>query len=210
MCACPSAFAGTHNHRPSCCARFSTCRLDREDNAVWVPAFAGRRERSPLLRRNIPKLRRMRRDIFETVLRCTRLSDGSRFATRHSGPPLRRRPDRPRHKTAAAVRADITRACSRRSPHRTCTHNCRCALPWNSAAGPCRNIRSSVEVAAPWCSVCLEGQMIANRAPDANAEFPRFPAMSFVIPGRAKHEPGIHTPDRVMDFGLARFTRAPE
>ena len=52
--------------------------------------------------------------------------------------------------------------------------------------------------------------MIANRAPDSNAESPSIPAMSFVIPGRAKHEPEIHTPDRVMDSGLARFTRAPE
>jgi hypothetical protein len=43
-------------------------------------------------------------------------------------------------------------AWSRRSPHRRCIQRCRCALPLNSAAGPCRNIRSSAGVAAPWWS----------------------------------------------------------
>ncbi len=40
-------------------------------------------------------------------------------------------------------------ACSRRSPHRTCTRKSRCALRSSSAAGPCRNIRSSAGVAVP-------------------------------------------------------------
>ncbi len=44
------------------------------------------------------------------------------------------------------------RVCSRRNPHRTCTRKSRSALPWKPAAGPCRNIRSLVEVAAPWSS----------------------------------------------------------
>ena len=42
--------------------------------------------------------------------------------------------------------------CSRRNRYRMCTRKSRCALPLNSAAGPCRNIRSSAEVAAPWSS----------------------------------------------------------
>ena len=43
-------------------------------------------------------------------------------------------------------------AWSRRNPHRTCTRRNRSALPSRAAANPCRNIRSSVEVAAPWSS----------------------------------------------------------
>jgi hypothetical protein len=43
-------------------------------------------------------------------------------------------------------------ASARRSPRRTCTRSCRYALPWSSAADPCRNIRSSVAAAAPWWS----------------------------------------------------------
>ena len=39
--------------------------------------------------------------------RCTRLSDGGCLATHTPGPPLGGGPDRPRHKAAAAVRADI-------------------------------------------------------------------------------------------------------
>ena len=39
--------------------------------------------------------------------RCTRLSDGGCLATHTPGPPFGRGPDRPRRKTAAAVRADI-------------------------------------------------------------------------------------------------------
>ena len=41
------------------------------------------------------------------------------------------------------------RACARRSPRRTWIHSCRSALPWHRAEDPCRNIRSSAEVAAP-------------------------------------------------------------
>jgi hypothetical protein len=43
-------------------------------------------------------------------------------------------------------------ACSRRSPRRTCIRKSRCALPQNAGEDPCRNIRSSAGVAAPWSS----------------------------------------------------------
>ena len=56
---------------------------------------------------HIPDPRRMRGDVVGLYLRCTRLSDGGCFATDTPGPPFPRRADRPRRKTAAAVRADI-------------------------------------------------------------------------------------------------------
>jgi hypothetical protein len=42
---------------------------------------------------------------------------------------------------------------SRRRRRRRCIHTCRCAHPWPAAADPCRRIRSSVEVPAPWGGV---------------------------------------------------------
>jgi hypothetical protein len=64
-------------------------------------------------------------------------------------------------------------AWSRRSPRRTCIRTNKSAPPSNSAAGPCRNIRSSVEVAAPWSSrnLCL-ATIVANRTFDSNEEYP--------------------------------------
>jgi hypothetical protein len=48
----------------------------------------------------------------------------------------------------------------------------------NAAEGPCRNIRSSVEVAAPWSSRhVLARPIMANQTPDANDEYPSISAM---------------------------------
>src|SRR5260370_35379722 len=64
-------------------------------------------ESSALLRRNIPKPCRMRGDIVETKGQVNALVRRRSFFDRHAGPPFPCRPDRPRDKTAAAVRADI-------------------------------------------------------------------------------------------------------
>ena len=62
-----------------------------------------------LLRRNIPYPRRMRRDIFDTEFQVHPLVRRRLLDDAHARPPLLRRPDRPRRKTAAAVRADIVK-----------------------------------------------------------------------------------------------------
>src|ERR1700738_353017 len=59
------------------------------------------------LRRNVPQLRRMLSDIVKAVGQMHALGRWRVFFDRHAGPPLRRRPDRPRHETAAAIRAHI-------------------------------------------------------------------------------------------------------
>ena len=55
----------------------------------------------------ISQLRRMRGDIVEAVLQMHALVRRRLLRHRHARPPFLRGPDRPRHKTAAAVRADI-------------------------------------------------------------------------------------------------------
>jgi hypothetical protein len=82
------------------------------------------------------------------------------------------------------------RACSRRSPRRTCTRKSRCALPWNLAADPCRNIRSSAGVAAPWSSRQVEARrMIAKQTREANDESPSISAIpASAIPVKPTHD----------------------
>jgi hypothetical protein len=68
--------------------------------------------------------------------------------------------------------------CFRHSPRKTCTHSCRCALPLSSAEDPCRNIRSSAGVAAPWSTHDVWARrIIANQPPDSNDESPSISAM---------------------------------
>src|ERR1700709_353757 len=64
-------------------------------------------ESSALLRRNIPQLRRMRGNILDAVFEMYPLVRRRMLCDAHAGTPFRRRPDRTRHKPAAAVRADI-------------------------------------------------------------------------------------------------------
>ena len=62
---------------------------------------------STILRRNIPDARRMRRDVFKAVGQMHALVRRWTLIDPQSRPPFLRGPDRPRHKTAAAVRAHI-------------------------------------------------------------------------------------------------------
>jgi hypothetical protein len=110
---------------------------------------------SPLLRRNIPQARRMCRNILDAVFQMHPLVRRQLLRHAHPRPPLGRGADRPRRKTAAAVRADIVQLglnairaeCAFIG---TCIHRNISARPSHSAADPCRNIRSSAGVAAPW------------------------------------------------------------
>ena len=143
------------------------------------PVVAMTAESSPLFRRNIPEPCRMRGDILETVfqvhalvgrrlLRCTTRPAAIRSQAGSAAAQNRRRSS-DRH----------CAACSRRSPHRRCTHRSRCALRLHAAAGPCRNIRSSVEVAAPWSSRdCWLMPIIANRAPNFEWRNPSISAIA--------------------------------
>jgi len=67
----------------------------------------GDRISSALLRRDIPKLRRVLANIVETVGQMYPLVRWRALLDRQSRPPFLRRADRPRDKTAAAVRAHI-------------------------------------------------------------------------------------------------------
>ena len=93
--------------------------------------------------------------------RWTRLSDGGCFAADRPAATAW-----PAGSAAAQSRRRSSgrhcRACARRSPRRTCTHSCRCGPPLHSAAGRCRNIRSSAGVAAPWC--LSSGQPVRSSA----------------------------------------------
>src|SRR5882672_12260951 len=62
---------------------------------------------SPRRRRNIPQLRRMRGEIVKAVGQMHPLVRGGTLLNRQSRAPFRCGPDRPRDKTAAAVRAYI-------------------------------------------------------------------------------------------------------
>jgi len=69
--------------------------------------------------------------------------------------------------------------CSRRSPHRTCIRNCKCAPPPKLAEGLYRNTRSSAGFAAPWWSRDVWAtRIIANQPLNANAESPSISAIS--------------------------------
>ena len=125
---------------------------------------------SPLLRRNIPDPRRMRGDVLEAVLEVHALVRRRLFAAHAPG----------RHSCAGLIgRARIRRRSSGRRcefvsthPRRTCIHSCRSALPLRWAAGPCRNIRSSVGVAAPWSSHASDESNHRKSRAKPNDEFP--------------------------------------
>ena len=130
------------------------------------------------LRRNIPQLRRMRGDILDAVFEMHALVRWRMFrhATRRAAAPS------PAGSGAAQSRRRSSGrhygAWSRRNPHRTCIRRSRSALPSNSAADPCRNIRSSVEVAAPWSFRWLgRGGSSQIGAANSNAESPSIPAI---------------------------------
>ena len=105
--------------------------------------------------------------------KCTRLSEGNCF--------VRIRPAAARWRAGSAAVQNRRRssgrhcaACCRRNPRRTCIRRSRSARPQHSAAGPCRNIRSSAGVAAPWVvSRCDSGRssQIGGKARMTN--FPR-------------------------------------
>src|SRR5262249_48448254 len=64
-----------------------------------------------ILRRNVFQARRMRGDVFETVLQMHALVRRRLLRRAHARAPFLRRADRPRRKAAAAVRADIAEFC---------------------------------------------------------------------------------------------------
>src|SRR5579871_4525327 len=68
---------------------------------------------SPLLRRNAPDPRRMRRDVVERIFQMHPLVGRHLLDGADACPPLALRADRPRHKTAAAVRANVEEFCFR-------------------------------------------------------------------------------------------------
>ena len=61
----------------------------------------------PLLRRNIPNPLQMRRDIFKAVFEMHTLVGWRMLGNTYACPPFLRGADRPRDKSAAAVRAHI-------------------------------------------------------------------------------------------------------
>ena len=165
--------------------------------------------RSPLLRRNISQSRRMRGDLLDAEFQMHPLVRWQLLGDAHAGPPLGARPDRPRDKTWGTRRA----GCSLHSPRRTCTRKSRYALPLRVAEGPCRNIRSSAGVAAPWSSRDVwTRRTIANQARDANGESPSISAMPVSFPRCAIAHRGTESilPMVLMESRLARFARAPE
>ena len=130
---------------------------------------------STLLRRNIPQSRRMRRNILDAVLQMHALVRRQLLGDANTRPPLGRR--------AGSVAAQNRRrssgrhyaACCPRNPRRTCIRRNRSARPQHSAAGPCRNIRSSAGVAAPSSprNVILSGSSQIGRK-TRMTDFPRF------------------------------------
>ena len=93
-------------------------------------------------------------------------------------------------------------AWSRRNPRRMCIRKCRCGLPSRQAEDPCRNIRSSAEVAAPWWSRAVGVvRIFANRAREANDESPsisdvgpcRHPEVRSCAPQRMSYMHGIQS-----------------
>ena len=106
--------------------------------------------------------------------KCTRLSDGNCLVTQTPG----RRSARAGSVAAQNRRRSSGRhyaACCPRNPRRTCIRRNRSARPQHSAAGPCRNIRSSAGVAAPSSprNVILSGSSQIGRK-TRMTDFPRF------------------------------------
>ena len=88
--------------------------IHNHDWRLWIPGL--RQEAHPgmtavvvlaIPRRNIPDTGRMRGEIVETIRQVHALGRWRVFSDRHAGPPFLGGPDRPRHETAAAVRAHI-------------------------------------------------------------------------------------------------------
>ena len=121
---------------------------------AWIrfASLAMTSDSSPLLRRNIPQPRRMRRNILDTVLQMHALVRWQLLGDAHTRPPLGRRAGSAAAQNRRRSSGRHCAACCPRNPRRTCIRRNISARPQHSAAGPCRNIRSSAEVAAPWRS----------------------------------------------------------
>jgi hypothetical protein len=116
-----------------------------------------------------PNARRSRRDYmrgecaYPTAVVSRRIVPGAIPSTAGSAAERTRRRNSGRH----------CRAWSRRIPRRRCIRSCRFVPRSNVAEDPCRNIRSSAEVAAPSSSRQVEaGRMVANQTRDSNDEYP--------------------------------------
>jgi len=109
VCVVP-ANAGTHNPGRWLWRTVSATVPKRDDTAYGSRRSPGRRERkraSAIFRPNIPQLRRMRGEIVQAVGQMHALVRGGTLLNRQSRAPFRCGPNRPRDKTAAAVRAYI-------------------------------------------------------------------------------------------------------
>jgi hypothetical protein len=105
-------------------------------------------------------------------------------------------------------------ACSPRNPRRRCIHNCRSVRRWPAAAGPCRNIRSSAEVAAPWRSRNIVVKSVSQIGGGSRmAIFPRFGTClgrRRLRQSRKIRFAGVDSESSSLDSGFARCARGPE
>ena len=153
---------------------------------------------SPLLRRNIPQPRRMRGDILDAVFQMHALVRRQLLGRRTRPAAVRSRAGSAAAQSRRRSSGRHCAACSRRNPRRTCIRRSRSARPSRSAAGPCRNIRSSAEVAAPWWSRRvrdLTQRIIANRA-SRESRMTRFPS----ICGHASADPCAFSGSFALSF----------
>src|SRR6266404_6584931 len=165
---------------------------------------------SALPRRNIPDTGRMRGDVVETIFEMHTLGRWWVFSDRHAGPPLGCRPDRPRHETATAVRADVVELV---------LDAVRAEGALKAADARFRRIRRKVLVAifAVRSQLQRHGRLVmSGRGASSQIKpvkrmtnLPRFRTPA-VIPGRAPWRgPGIHTPDRRYGFRARSFHSRP-
>ena len=134
---------------------------------------------SPLLRRNIPNPGRMRGEIVQAVGQMNALVRRWTLLDRQSGAPFLCRPDRPRNKTAAAVRAYVVQLV---------LDAVRTERAFVSADARFHRMRRKILVAifAVRSELQRHGRLvmvnasriIANQALDANAENPSISAIS--------------------------------
>ena len=153
ICRRSDARTGPADCRGATCDEAIQLRAGSKLDCFASLAMTSARRVLPLRRRNIPESGPQCAAISSRLyFRCTRWSDGDCFAAC-------RRPAAIHARAGSAVgqsrRRSSGRHCaawSRRSRRRRCIRRSRCAPPSRSAEGPCRNIRSSAGVAAPWRS----------------------------------------------------------